>query len=83
MPATTAPFPNLLTPALATGALASWSVALVQALPRLLAGPLCTSRQDGLAFAGHCPACFVAAAFTLALMVHLVARFRSRDVARA
>jgi hypothetical protein len=51
--------------------------------PRLLAGPICTSQQDAFSFAGHCPACFVAAAFTLALMVQLAARYRSRESARA
>lgn len=47
-------------------ALVSWAIALGEAAPRLLTGPLCTSSQDGLAFAGHCPACYVAAGLTIA-----------------
>jgi len=47
-------------------ALVSWAIALGEAAPRLLTGPLCTSAQDSWAFAGHCPACFVAAGMTLA-----------------
>lgn len=48
-----------------SAAFASWSIALVQAWPRLTAGPLCSSRNDVLSLAGHCPACFVAAALSL------------------
>lgn len=47
-------------------ALVSWAIALGEAAPRLLTGPLCTSAQDSWAFAGHCPACFVAVGMTLA-----------------
>lgn len=47
-------------------ALVSWAIALGEAAPRLLTGPLCTSAQDSWAFAGHCPACYVAVGMTLA-----------------
>lgn len=57
---------------LALAAAASWMVALWQALPRLTAGPICSSSQDAWAFAGHCPACFVGAAFTLAFLASLI-----------
>jgi len=46
-------------------ALVAWAIALAQALPRLMAGPLCSSRQDAWSLAGHCPACYVAAALTV------------------
>ena len=46
-------------------ALVSWAIALGEAAPRLLTGPLCTSAQDSWAFAGHCPACYVAVGMTL------------------
>ena len=49
-----------------SAALASWSVAIAQAWPRLAAGPLCSSRNDALTLAGHCPACFIALALSLA-----------------
>jgi len=60
-----------LAPIAAAGALAAWSVALFQALPRLMAGPLCSGRQDVWSMAGHCPACYVAAALTLILLASL------------
>lgn len=55
---------------LATGgaALTSWAFALAQAMPRLLAGPLCSSRSDAWSLAGHCPACFAAVGFSLAFL---------------
>lgn len=56
---------RLIVPLLGATALVAWSIALGQALPRLLAGPLCSSRQDGWMLAGHCPACFVAAGLTI------------------
>lgn len=64
--------------ALATGgaALTSWAFALAQAMPRLLAGPLCSSRNDAWSFAGHCPACFVAVGFSLAFVGVLAAEKR-------
>ncbi|MET3665487.1 hypothetical protein [Caulobacter sp. 1776] len=55
-----------------SAALASWSVAIAQALPRLAAGPLCSSRDDALTLAGHCPACFLAVAFSLAFLGSLL-----------
>jgi hypothetical protein len=73
MPAMSAPLHRQLTPWLAAASLVSWGVALWQSLPRLMAGPLCTSNNDLFAFAGHCPACFVAAGFTAALAVSLAA----------
>lgn len=52
----------------------SWALALWQAAPRLMAGPLCTAAQDPLGLAGpHCPACVVAVLSTLALVVALMA----------
>lgn len=65
---------------LGVAALASWLVALQQALPRLLAGPICSSSQDTWAFAGHCPACFVAAGLTVAFLGSLAVSLRRRRV---
>lgn len=56
---------------LGAGALSAWLVAYVVALPRLLAGPLCASPRDAFTLAGHCPACGVAAALTLAFVASL------------
>ena len=61
-------------PWLASAALISWGIALGQALPRLLAGPLCSTRQDSFVLAGHCPACFVAVFLSLAFVVSVAAR---------
>lgn len=52
----------------------SWALALWQAAPRLMAGPLCTAAQDPLGLAGpHCPACIVAVLSSLALVIALMA----------
>lgn len=59
----------------------SWAFALVQAAPRLLAGPLCSSSNDVWSLAGHCPACFVAAGFTLASLSLFAADQRARIAA--
>jgi hypothetical protein len=65
-------------------ALVSWAVALGDAAPRLLAGPLCTSSQDAWAFAGHCPACYVAAALTImAVSLAMGGRLKRARVASA
>lgn len=56
---------------LALTTVASWMVALWQAMPRLLAGPLCSSAQDTSVLAGHCPACALAVLSTLALLATL------------
>lgn len=53
-------------------AVVAWSIAAGQALPRLLAGPLCSSRQDTWILAGHCPACFIAAGLTIAFGMTLI-----------
>jgi hypothetical protein len=63
---------------LGAAALASWAIALQQAMPRLLAGPICSSSQDSWAFAGHCPACFVAAGLTVAFLGSLAMGLRRR-----
>lgn len=63
---------------LGAAALVSWAIALQQALPRLLAGPICSSRQDTWAFAGHCPACFVAAGLTAAFLASVAMGLRRR-----
>jgi len=63
---------RLIAPLLGAITLVAWTIAVGQALPRLLAGPLCSSRQDTLALAGHCPTCFVAAALTLLFGISLV-----------
>lgn len=68
---------------LAVAALTSWAIALQQALPRLLAGPLCSTRQDAWAMAGHCPACFVAASLTIATLASLAMGLRRRPLAVA
>ncbi len=70
-------FPRQIPILLAAAALASWGVALWQAIPRLLAGPLCTSRQDAFSLAGHCPACFAAAFLSLAFLASLIAAARA------
>jgi hypothetical protein len=75
--------PRQIAPFLALASLLSWSVALWQALPRLLAGPLCTTRQDAFSLAGHCPACFVAVSLTLAFLASLLAASRVRARAPA
>lgn len=67
-----APF-RLIAPFAGATALVAWTIALAQALPRLMAGPLCSSRQDAFALAGHCPACFVAAALSVIFLASLVA----------
>lgn len=64
-----------------SAALISWTFALVQALPRFLAGPLCSSRDDAWALAGHCPACFLAAGFSLAFL-GLLASDQSAAIAK-
>jgi hypothetical protein len=74
MPAVVERFVRQAPPWLAAGALASWSVALWQALPRLTAGPLCTASTDAFSLAGHCPACFVAAVLSLTFLASLGAR---------
>ncbi|HJV40487.1 hypothetical protein [Caulobacter sp.] len=60
-------------PVTGLAALAAWFIALQQAMPRLLAGPLCSSQQDTWAFAGHCPACYVAALLTIVFLTSLIA----------
>lgn len=65
--------PRLIAPFSGATALVAWTIAFAQALPRLMAGPLCSSRQDSWALAGHCPACFVAAALTIVFLASLVA----------
>lgn len=63
---------RFIAPLVGATALVAWTIALAQALPRLLAGPLCSSRQDAWALAGHCPACFVASALTILFGISLV-----------
>ncbi|PHY20151.1 hypothetical protein [Caulobacter sp. BP25] len=57
----------------ATGlaALIAWAIALQQSLPRMLAGPICSARGDMFVLAGHCPACYVAAALSIAFLASL------------
>ncbi|MFC4444035.1 hypothetical protein [Caulobacter henricii] len=62
--------------ALAAVAVFSWGVALWQAAPRLLAGPICSSAQDLSVLAGHCPACPATVLASLALMTSLALRWR-------
>lgn len=59
-------------PVTGLAAVAAWFIALQQAMPRLLAGPLCSSQQDTWVFAGHCPACYVAALLTIAFLTSLI-----------
>ncbi len=63
--------PRSLAPIAGAAALVAWSAALFQALPRLMAGPLCSARSDPFSFAGHCPACFVAVGLTLVFLASL------------
>jgi len=70
----------------ATGvaALVAWAVAFQQSLPRMLAGPICSSAQDSWVFAGHCPACYVAALLSVAYLGSLLlAGQQTRRHARA
>ncbi|ENZ81289.1 MULTISPECIES: hypothetical protein [Caulobacter] len=60
---------RVLTPAVGATALVSWAIAVGQAVPRLMAGPICSSRTDSWSLAGHCPACFAAVAFTVLFVV--------------
>lgn len=69
---------RLIAPLLGATALVAWTIAISQALPRLMAGPLCSSRQDAWALAGHCPACFAAAALTVLFGISLWASQASR-----
>jgi len=62
--------------ALAVATLVSWGVALWQAAPRLMAGPICSSAQDASVLAGHCPACPAALLISLALLSSLALRWR-------
>ncbi len=62
--------------ALAVAAMVSWGVALWQAAPRLMAGPICSSAQDISVLAGHCPACPAALVVSLALVTSLALRWR-------
>lgn len=71
MPANIVPPRGLLTPVAGLAALGAWSMAFLQALPRLTAGPLCSARSDVLSLAGHCPACFVALGLTLVFLLSL------------
>lgn len=73
-----------LTPATGIAAVVTWAIALQQAMPRLMAGPLCSTRQDTWVLAGHCPACYVAALLTVAFLASLlVAQRDSRRAAHA
>ena len=63
-------------PIIGAAALFGWLIAYVEAMPRLAAGPLCTSRNDLLSFAGHCPACGVAAFLTVAFVVSVAMKAR-------
>lgn len=65
---------------LAVATLVSWGLALWQAAPRLMAGPICSNAQDMSVLAGHCPACPVALLAGLALLTSLALRWR--DVRR-
>jgi len=68
--------PRKAAPLLAAAALVSWTSALWQAMPRLLAGPVCSTRQDAFSLADHCPACFIAAATTVAFAACVLASAR-------
>jgi len=70
-----------LPPATGVAALVTWAIALQQAMPRLMAGPLCSARQDTWVLAGHCPACYVAALLTVAFLASLLVA--GRDSSRA
>lgn len=60
-------------PIIGAAALFGWVIAYAEALPRLAAGPLCSSRDDLFTLAGHCPACGVAALLTLAFIASAAA----------
>lgn len=64
-------FSRHLPSATGVAALVAWAVALQQSLPRMLAGPICSARGDAFVFAGHCPACYVAAALSIAFLASL------------
>jgi len=68
MSATSENFRRRVPPIIGAAALFGWVIAYGEAMPRLAAGPLCSSRDDLFTLAGHCPACGVAAALTLAFV---------------
>lgn len=77
-------FSRHLPSATGVAALVAWAIALQQSLPRMLAGPICSARGDAFVFAGHCPACYVAAALSIAFVASLfLAGRQPRREARA
>lgn len=77
-------FSRHLPSATGVAALVAWAIALQQSLPRMLAGPICSTRGDAFVFAGHCPACYVAAALSIAFVASLFfAGRQTRGEARA
>lgn len=64
-------FSRHLPSATGVAAVVAWAIALQQSLPRMLAGPICSTRGDAFVFAGHCPACYVAAALSIAFVASL------------
>lgn len=74
-----------LTPVLGLSSILAWEVAAWQALPRLTAGPLCSNAQDIAVLAGHCPACYLAVALSVAFLTSAVVhrRLKTRMLARA
>jgi hypothetical protein len=68
MPATSEYIRRRVPPIIGVAALFGWLIAYAEAMPRLAAGPLCSSRDDLFTLAGHCPACGVAAFLSLAFV---------------
>lgn len=68
MPVLSADIRRRVPPILGAAALFGWLIAYIEAMPRLAAGPLCSTRDDLLTLAGHCPACGVAALLSLAFI---------------
>lgn len=73
-----------ITPVLGLCSILAGEVAIWQALPRLTAGPLCSSAQDIAVLAGHCPACYLAAGLTTAFLTSALVshRLKSRTPAK-
>lgn len=72
-------FSRHLPSATGVAALVAWAIALQQSLPRMLAGPICSTRGDAFVFAGHCPACYVAAALSIAFLASLFLASRQTE----
>ncbi len=65
---------RVIVTAFGAAALGSWVIVLLQGLPRWTSGPLCAAPGDMFSWAGHCPACGPALAFSLMFLTMVRAR---------